>query len=145
MHRRKDLWGPDGTFFPSLSYPANAIQFRLTDISLSADEFDPNRFLDSRAAEYLTHNPYIFVPFNAGPRICLGQQFAYNEMEFFLVRLLQSFERFDVAWDAQPSTSTVPKGWIKTEKSEKNIGYVAGLTMSVKDGLWMRMTPATEA
>lgn len=115
MHRRKDLWGPD------------------------ADSFDPDRFLDSRASEYLTPNPYIFVPFNAGPRICLGQQFAYNEMEFFLTRLLQLFESFDVAWDTQPAESTLPKGWIQTEKSERNIGYVAGLTMAVKDGLWMRM------
>jgi cytochrome P450 len=37
-------------------------------------EFDPDRFLDERAQKYLVHNPFIFVPFNAGPRICLGQQ-----------------------------------------------------------------------
>ncbi len=37
-------------------------------------EFDPDRFLDGRLHKYLTPNPYIFVPFNAGPRICLGQQ-----------------------------------------------------------------------
>ena len=50
MHRRKDLWGPD------------------------AEEFDPDRFLDERVKTYLTPNPFIFLPFNAGPRICLGQQ-----------------------------------------------------------------------
>ncbi|KAI6040654.1 cytochrome P450 [Pisolithus marmoratus] len=44
MHRRKDLWGPD------------------------AEIFDPNRFLDERV-KYLTSNPFIFLPFNAGPRI----------------------------------------------------------------------------
>ena len=55
MHRRKELWGPD------------------------ADEFDPDRFLDSRLHTYLTPNPYIFVPFNAGPRICLGQQVRGND------------------------------------------------------------------
>lgn len=37
-------------------------------------EFDPNRFIDDRLHKYLTPNPYIFLPFNAGPRICLGQQ-----------------------------------------------------------------------
>jgi cytochrome P450 len=37
-------------------------------------EFDPDRFLDDRAKKYLVHNPFIFIPFNAGPRICLGQQ-----------------------------------------------------------------------
>lgn len=41
---------------------------------LPADEFDPDRFLDERLHKYLTPNPYIFLPFNAGPRICLGQQ-----------------------------------------------------------------------
>ncbi|KAG6845855.1 hypothetical protein H0H87_002546 [Tephrocybe sp. NHM501043] len=50
MHRRTDLWGPD------------------------ANEFDPDRFLDDRLRKYLTPNPFIFLPFNAGPRICLGQQ-----------------------------------------------------------------------
>ena len=50
MHRRADYWGPD------------------------AEAFDPDRFLDARVQRYLTPNPFIFLPFNAGPRICLGQQ-----------------------------------------------------------------------
>jgi cytochrome P450 len=41
---------------------------------LPADEFDPDRFLDERLHKYLTPKPFIFLPFNAGPRICLGQQ-----------------------------------------------------------------------
>jgi cytochrome P450 len=36
--------------------------------------FDPDRFLDERVHKYLVPNPFIFCPFNAGPRICLGQQ-----------------------------------------------------------------------
>ena len=36
--------------------------------------FDPDRFLDERVQKYLVPNPFIFLPFNAGPRICLGQQ-----------------------------------------------------------------------
>ena len=36
--------------------------------------FDPDRFLDERVQRYLVPNPFIFLPFNAGPRICLGQQ-----------------------------------------------------------------------
>lgn len=41
---------------------------------MAAEEFDPDRFLDERLHKYLTPNPFIFLPFNAGPRICLGQQ-----------------------------------------------------------------------
>jgi cytochrome P450 len=42
--------------------------------SATAMEFDPERFIDERLQKYLTPNPFIFLPFNAGPRICLGQQ-----------------------------------------------------------------------
>jgi cytochrome P450 len=48
-----------------------------TDI-LPADEFDPDRFLDERLHKYLTPKPFIFLPFNAGPRICLGQQVTHH-------------------------------------------------------------------
>ncbi|KAG6329055.1 hypothetical protein ID866_10035, partial [Astraeus odoratus] len=76
MQRRKDLWGPD------------------------AEIFDPDRFLDERT-KYLTKNPYIFVPFNAGPRICLGQQFAYNQISYFLVRFFQTFSSVSLAEEFQ--------------------------------------------
>lgn len=67
MHRRKDLWGPDGKdYLP--------IRSSVTYIFFSALEFDPDRFLDERLHKYLTPRPFIFLPFNAGPRICLGQQ-----------------------------------------------------------------------
>jgi len=67
MHRRTDLWGPDGEF------GLDRCVMILMWISLAL-EFDPERFLDGRAAKYLVKNPFIFTPFNAGPRICLGQQ-----------------------------------------------------------------------
>ncbi|KAF5371946.1 hypothetical protein D9615_008111 [Tricholomella constricta] len=102
MHRRTDLWGPD------------------------ALTFDPDRFLDARVHTYLTPNPFIFLPFNAGPRICLGQQFAYNEASFLLTRLLQRFAHFSLA----PPTS------------DDGVRPGVHLTMYVKGGLWVRMEPA---
>ncbi|KAL1747386.1 cytochrome P450 [Schizophyllum fasciatum] len=125
MHRRTDLWGPDGE-------------------SLSG-KFDPDRFIDERLHKYLTHNPYIFVPFNAGPRICLGQQFAYNEMSFFLIRLLQNFSGFTLAHEAQPQGSIARFHTTESPESElESRVFAAHLTMYLKDGLWVRMTEASE-
>ncbi|KAJ7755198.1 cytochrome P450 [Mycena metata] len=117
MHRRTDLWGPD------------------------ALKFDPDRFLDDRVRKYLTVNPFIFLPFNAGARICLGQMFAYNEASFFLVRLLQSFTEFSLAPDAQPESTKPPASWkeCKGTKATEKITLGTHLTMYAKGGLWVRM------
>ena len=54
--------------------------------TILAEVFDPDRFLDERLHKYLTPNPFIFLPFNAGPRICLGQQvrFLVNRSHFHI-------------------------------------------------------------
>lgn len=43
-----------------------------------------------------------YLPFNAGPRICIGQQFALTEIAYVTVRLLQKFDAID--------GSALPKG-----------------------------------
>ncbi|KAJ7062829.1 cytochrome P450 [Mycena amicta] len=119
MHRRKDLWGPD------------------------ALEFDPDRFIDHRLGKYLTPNPYIFLPFSAGPRICLGQQFAYQETSFFLIRLLQRFSAIYLALDVKPESSKPPAHWKLSEmKKNEKVTYGTSMTLYVKDGLWVRMDAA---
>ncbi|QRV88399.1 cytochrome P450 family protein [Ceratobasidium sp. AG-Ba] len=120
MHRRKDLWGPD------------------------AEEFDPERWLDERLKKYVTPNPFIFLPFNAGPRICLGQQFAYNESSFFLVRLLQRIESISLAPEAHPEGTLPPEEW-KHEAGRKSIEKVwpkSHLTIYSNGGMWVRMKEA---
>ncbi|KAK6216262.1 hypothetical protein LQW54_003651 [Pestalotiopsis sp. IQ-011] len=39
--------------------------------------------------------PWQYVPFNGGPRICIGQQFALTEMGYVLTRLFQRFDRVE--------------------------------------------------
>ncbi|QRV90259.1 cytochrome P450 family protein [Ceratobasidium sp. AG-Ba] len=119
MHRRKDLWGPD------------------------ADEFDPDRWLDERYKKYVGSNPFIFLPFSTGPRNCLGQQFAYNTMSFFLVRLLQKFEAITLVPEAQPIGTLPPPEWkgAPGRKGFEKIWPSYHLTQSCKGGLWVHMTP----
>ena len=99
-----------------------------------AGEYDPDRFLDERS-QYLTKNNFIFLPFNAGPRICLGQQFAYNEASFMLVRFLQAFGGIELAPDAQPEGSLPPPTWALAEgdrKSKERVCVKSHLTIYAK-------------
>jgi cytochrome P450 len=63
MGRDTDLWGPD------------------------AGEFKPERFLEN-----MKPSPFVFTAFQAGPRTCLGQNFAMLEMKTVLARLLLKYE-----------------------------------------------------
>jgi cytochrome P450 len=64
MHRRKDIYGQD------------------------ADQFRPERW----APEENLRPGWAYLPFNGGPRICVGQQFALTEASYTIVRLLQEFK-----------------------------------------------------
>jgi hypothetical protein len=39
--------------------------------------------------------PWEYIPFNGGPRICIGQQFALTEMGYVLCRLFQRYDRVE--------------------------------------------------
>ena len=77
LHRNPNYWGP------------------------TAACFDPVRFLardkgrDGRFESYLLAHgkERLFVPFNGGPRKCLGQEFVYAEVKVFLCRLEQRLRR----------------------------------------------------
>lgn len=66
-HRNPNIWGPD------------------------ADKFRPERWMSPVAGSH----SWSFLPFNGGPRICLGQQFALTEASYVIVRLLQTFRDID--------------------------------------------------
>ncbi|KAI0353453.1 cytochrome P450 monooxygenase pc-3 [Trametes cingulata] len=120
MHRDPKYWGP------------------------TADQFDPDRFLDERVGKYLVANPFIFLPFNGGPRICLGQQFAYNEMSFFIIRLLQNFSSVSLDLTAQPPESLPPPEWKDApgRKGKEQIFPKSHFTLYVLGGLWVKMEEA---
>ncbi|KAF8481444.1 CYP63 cytochrome P450 monooxygenase-like protein [Gautieria morchelliformis] len=121
VHRSETYWGPDAYIY------------------------DPDRWLDSRVQRY-TSNPFTFIPFNAGPRICLGQQFAYHETSFFVVRFLQRFEHIELAPESQPPQTRIPEKWkdpsvgspLNKRRPLEQCLMRSHLTMYADGGLWIR-------
>ncbi|KAJ9637341.1 hypothetical protein H2199_007628 [Coniosporium tulheliwenetii] len=86
--------GPDGmspVYVPKgteVNYSVH-IMHRRTDIwGEDALEFKPERWTKRKSG-------WEFLPFNGGPRICLGQQFALTEAGYVIVRMLQRFDRIE--------------------------------------------------
>ncbi|CZT02962.1 related to n-alkane-inducible cytochrome P450 [Rhynchosporium graminicola] len=73
MQRRPDLTPP----VPNPSNPQKPI---------TVLDFYPERW------QTWQPKPWTYIPFNGGPRICIGQQFALTEMGYTIVRMLQRFE-----------------------------------------------------
>jgi unspecific monooxygenase len=70
------------------------------------DVFDPARFLpDAPPPER-----YAYLPFGAGPRVCVGAQFALTEAVLVLARLLQRFQL-----DLVGRQTMVPRGIVTTQ------------------------------
>ncbi|OQE46368.1 hypothetical protein PENCOP_c001G06646 [Penicillium coprophilum] len=59
----------------------------------SENYFDPGKWIPERWVSGWQPKPWHFVPFNGGPRICIGQQFATIEMGYTVIRILQTYER----------------------------------------------------
>lgn len=67
MDRMEHLWGAD------------------------ALEFKPERWIDSKTGMLVTVSPFKYVPFGAGPRVCLGKSFSIMETKMIAAALLSKF------------------------------------------------------
>ncbi|XAR71776.1 Abieta-7,13-dien-18-ol hydroxylase [Bertholletia excelsa] len=94
MGRMKWLWGDD------------------------AEEYRPERWLNEDGVFQL-ESSFKFTAFQAGPRICLGKDFAYRQMKIFSAVLLSSFI-------------------FKLSDEQKAVNYRTMLTLQVDGGLNLR-------
>ncbi|KAF8314508.1 cytochrome P450 monooxygenase CYP63 [Clavulina sp. PMI_390] len=123
MQQRKDLWGSDAT------------------------EFIPERWIERESVNEITADPFKFIAFNAGPRICLGQNFAYNEASFLVIRILQNFDSFQVRQrEDAPAGCLPPKEWKEKSGHRQAVEEVwpkVAATLYSRGGIWIKMKIAT--
>jgi len=62
-----------------------------------ADEFNPSRFLEAP-----TWPKYAYLPFGAGPRVCIGQNFGLMEACLVTATILQSWHPTSIQGDCVP-------------------------------------------
>jgi cytochrome P450 len=92
-----------------------------------ADVFRPERW-DGRKSGWE------YLPFNGGPRICIGQQFALTEAGYVIVRLAQRFERIE----------GVENTWEPREKGGMGfVRHALSLTKCPSDGVKVRLFEAS--
>lgn len=114
--------GPDGQsalFVPKgtvVGYNVYVMHRREDIYGSDAEEYKPERWENLRPG-------WEYLPFNGGPRICLGQQYALTEASYVTVRLVQEFKKME---------SRDPEDWKE------------GLTLTIcsLNGVQVGLTPA---
>ncbi|KAL5224572.1 hypothetical protein ABZP36_011211 [Zizania latifolia] len=96
MGRMQNLWGKD------------------------AEAFRPERWLDANGV-FRPESPFKFTAFQAGPRICLGKDFAYKQMKIFAAVLLRFF-------------------LFKLRDEKSSVSYRTMITLSIDQGLHLTAT-----
>lgn len=110
--------GKDPLFIPKgqdVFYSVGDMHRRKDIYGEDAEKFRPERWGKLRPG-------WAYLPFNGGPRICIGQQFALTEAGYTVVRILQQFESIE-------------------SRDDKPFTEMLTLTMSSFYGTQVRMTP----
>ena len=68
----------------------------------SPEQFNPERFDKVNGAK---QQPFTYIPFGGGPRICIGSKYAMLQMLIILCRLI---ERYDISLDSPSKIEIAP-------------------------------------
>ncbi|KAF5295377.1 hypothetical protein FQR65_LT01569 [Abscondita terminalis] len=82
--------------------PAIAIQNDEKYFS-NPSKFDPDRFNTENKPNIA---PYSYIPFGAGPRVCLGSRFALMEMKLIIVEIIRNFKIMTSIFTEDPLKSS---------------------------------------
>jgi cytochrome P450 len=85
-----------------VGYSTLILQHREDIYPAPSADFAPHREFSPDRWNHWTPKSWTYIPFNGGPRICIGQQFALTEMAYTVVRILQTFERVECRQDEFP-------------------------------------------
>ncbi|XP_054084350.1 cytochrome P450 4d8-like isoform X1 [Zeugodacus cucurbitae] len=66
------------------------------------DDFVPERHLNNECA-----SAFLFIPFSAGPRNCIGQKFAMLEMKMIIAKIVREYELLPFGEPVQPEINIV--------------------------------------
>ncbi|XP_063697452.1 probable cytochrome P450 4aa1 [Culicoides brevitarsis] len=94
---------------------------RIPEIYPEPEKFDPERF---NVENSQNRSKFAFIPFSAGPRNCIGYQFAIMEMKVIMATILKDFR-----------IKSVP-GITKIEPSFR-------ITVRARGGIWLKMEKRT--
>ncbi|CAA2992946.1 cytochrome P450 704C1-like isoform X1 [Olea europaea subsp. europaea] len=104
-----------GDFVAYQPYAMGRMRFLWGD---DAEDFRPERWMDKKGF-FKQESPFKFTAFQAGPRICLGKEFAYRQMKIFSTVLLRYFV-------------------FKLSDSRKPVNYRTMINLHIDGGLHVR-------
>ncbi|KAI9182468.1 hypothetical protein LWI28_025683 [Acer negundo] len=107
----------DGVYY--MAYAMGRMDYIWGD---DAEEFRPERWLVNGI--FQPESPFKFIAFHAGPRICLGKDFAYRQMKIVSMAVLHFFH-------------------LKLADETKNVTYKTMFTLHIDGGLHLRAISRT--
>ncbi|KAK1983491.1 cytochrome P450 [Colletotrichum cereale] len=86
-------------------------------------DFSPPQKFDPHRWDKWFPTPWTYIPFNGGPRICIGQAFALTEMSFVLLRIFQRFCKVELvsAGDGYHVPQESPVPWLRKSDSRPSL------------------------